>query len=69
MKVRMKDGTCRACRGQLEIVDADDDTLTVRCTSCEEEYQVETDAFGDGGVHYWPNMMADLMGGDHVPQQ
>jgi hypothetical protein len=24
-----------------------------------EEYTVEPDAFNDGGIYYWPNMMAD----------
>jgi DNA-directed RNA polymerase subunit RPC12/RpoP len=52
MLVEMKDGSCRECGGQLEIIDADDDQMTVRCRDCGEEYLVETDAFGDGGMHY-----------------
>lgn len=54
MKVSPKDGTCRECRGELKIIDADDATLTVRCQQCGAEYLVEIDAFGDGGLHFWP---------------
>ena len=44
MRVNPCDGRCRSCGGELEIIDADDATMTVRC-SCGEEYLVETDAF------------------------
>jgi hypothetical protein len=63
VKVNVRDGTCRACHGQLEIIDADDATMTVRCLECEEEYPVETDAFNDGGVVYWPAFMAQALKG------
>ena len=42
MRVNPRDGRCRSCNGQLEIVDAVDDALTVRCESCGEIYDVET---------------------------
>ena len=32
MLVDLKDGRCRSCDSQLEIVDADDDSMEVRCT-------------------------------------
>jgi hypothetical protein len=51
MRVDPKDGTCRECGGILEIIDADDATMTVEC-ECGAAYLVETDAFGDGGLHY-----------------
>ena len=57
MKVLTKDGCCRSCGGTLEIVDADDATMTVEC-ECGECYQVETDAFNDGAMHYYPAVMA-----------
>ncbi len=32
---------------------------------CGEEYRVETDAFGDGGMDYWPDFLAQkLTGGE-----
>lgn len=61
MKVNVRDGTCRACKGELEIVDADDATMTVCCLACGEEYLVETDAFGDGGIGYYPEVMAQKL--------
>src|SRR4051794_14603840 len=65
MRMETKDGTCPSCGGALEIIDADDVTMTVRCLDCQDEYQVETDGLNDAGVHYWPNFMADkLMEGD-----
>jgi len=54
IKVSLKDGRCRECKKQLQIIDAGEDTLTVECTSCGEIYDLETDAFNDGGAHYWP---------------
>jgi hypothetical protein len=47
MRVDRRDGVCRVCRGELQIVDADDATMTVECF-------VEPDAFGDGGMSYYP---------------
>lgn len=59
MLIDTKDGCCRECKaGQLEIVDADEDSLEVECVLCGEAYKVETDAFGDGGVHYHPTFAA-----------
>lgn len=61
--VRRSDGTCRVCGGELRITEADDATMTVEC-DCGEAYVVEPDAFGDGGVDYWPAIMAELEGGE-----
>ncbi len=52
MHVAPKDGTCRECGGELEIIDADDATMTVEC-ECGEVYLVEPDAFGDGAMKYY----------------
>lgn len=30
------------------------------CYVCCDSYPVETDAFNDGGIHYWPSVMAEL---------
>ncbi len=62
MHVDPKDGRCRTCEGALEITDAGDATLTVECVECGDTYQVETDAFGDGCMHYYLNFMADKLG-------
>lgn len=59
MLVKKSDGCCRECNGQLEIIEVDDCTMTCVCLKCEEEYTVEPDAFNDGGIYYWPNMMAE----------
>ena len=65
MLVEMKDGRCRTCDSQLEIVDADDATMTVECIECGDSYPVETDAFGDGCMTYYVGFMAARMeGGD-----
>lgn len=54
MRVATTDGTCRSCGGELEIVDADDATMTVECQGeCGDSYQVEPDAFGDGCMTYY----------------
>ena len=59
MKVNPKDGVCRSCGGELEIVDADDATMTVECQGkCGEVYQVELDAFGDGCMTYYVGFLA-----------
>ena len=60
MLVDLTDGSCRSCGGQLEIVGADDATMEVKCTECGDCYTVETDAFNDGGIRYWPEIMAEL---------
>lgn len=31
MRVNRQDGSCRECGGTLEIIDADDATMTVEC--------------------------------------
>lgn len=32
------------------------------CRECGDCYDVETDAFGDGAIHYWPTFMAEQLG-------
>lgn len=65
MKVDPKDGKCRTCKGTLEIVDADDATMTVDCEDCGDSYAVEPDAFGDGCMVYYLGMLEELhAGGD-----
>ena len=58
MMVDLMDGRCRSCESALQIIDADDATMTVECTECGDEYQVETDAFGDGCMKYYVGFMA-----------
>jgi hypothetical protein len=62
MLVNLADGKCPTCGGQLNIFFADEATLYVECTKfeCLDEFNLEIDAFGDGGITYWPQMMADL---------
>mgnify|MGYP006205695281 CR=1 FL=1 len=48
MRVNPKDGRCRECGSELEIVDADDATMIVECVEGGHLYAVEPDAFGDG---------------------
>lgn len=61
MLVNRKDGSCRSCGQVLEIVDADDATMTVVCTNpeCGDSYPVELDAFGDGCMTYYVAFCAD----------
>lgn len=59
MLVELRDGCCRNCGGQLEIVHAEDALLTVVCLECGDGYDVEPDAFADGGIVYWPQQMAE----------
>lgn len=61
MLVNLSDGACRSCGGQLEITDVDDATMTVICTEpgCSDSYPVETDAFGDGGIDYYPGFLGE----------
>ena len=65
MLVEKKDGSCRECGGVLEITDADDATMTVECTECGETYLVEPDAFGDGCMTYYVEVMARKEEGDY----
>jgi hypothetical protein len=59
MLVDKTDGSCSRCNGQLDIVDVDDVSMTVFCLECEDSYDVETDAFGDGCVKYYIPFMVD----------
>ena len=52
MNVDLEDGGCRSCGGQLKIVGCDDCSLFVEC-ECGDNYQVESDAFGDGCMKYY----------------
>lgn len=64
VQVNPADGRCRTCGGTLTIIDADDATMTVEC-ECGDSYPVETDAFGDECMTYYPAVMARRMeGGD-----
>ncbi len=58
MKVELKDGRCRSCRGQLVIVHVDDLFMEVLCEDCNDSYHVQPDAFGDGAMVYFLDMMA-----------
>lgn len=58
MLVARNDGTCRECGGQLKVIDADDATMTVECQECGDTYLVEPDAFGDGCMTYYVEVMA-----------
>ena len=64
MLVDLEDGQYRECGGQLEITEIDDVSLLVFCTECEEDYAVETDAFGDGCVKYFLPLQATKLGLD-----
>ncbi|MEX2140588.1 MAG: hypothetical protein WD894_15100 [Pirellulales bacterium] len=59
MRVSLQDGKCRNCKGQWEIIEADDATMTVTCLNCGDSSVVEIDAFGDGGMDYWPAFVAE----------
>ncbi len=43
---------CRECKGQLKIIGMGpyEDTIIVECQECGEEYEVEPDFFGLGGL-------------------
>jgi hypothetical protein len=60
MRVEPKDGACRSCGGVLEIIDADDATMSVACQECGDEYLVETDAFGDGCMTHYPGFLSAI---------
>lgn len=65
MRVETKDGSCRECGGALEIIDADDATMTVECEDGGHCYAVEHDAFGDGCMIYLVEFLASRQeGGD-----
>jgi hypothetical protein len=65
MLVAKKDGSCRECGGVLQITDADDATMSVECTECGETYLVEPDAFGDGCMTYYVEVMTRKEEGDY----
>ena len=58
MRVNPLDGRCRSCDGELEIIDVTDATMEVECQKCGESYEVETDAFRDGGMTYYVGFLA-----------
>lgn len=62
MRVDPKDGRCRTCGGPLDIIDADDATMTVACCTCSDTYAVEPDAFGDGAMTYYVDFLAGREG-------
>lgn len=66
MHVDRRHGRCRACGGALDIVDADDATMTVECqeVGCGECYAVEPDAFGDGCMLLYLSIMAGRLEGN-----
>ncbi len=59
MRVDPADGCCRSCNGELQVIDADDATMTVECLNgaCRDSYAVEPDAFGDGAMTYYVGFM------------
>lgn len=61
MLVDPHDGRCRTCDSTLEITDADDATMFVECQECGDAYLVETDAFGDGCMHYYVEFMVSKL--------
>jgi hypothetical protein len=65
MRVEARDGRCRECGGRLTIIAADDATMTVECDD-GHLYSVEPDAFGDGClIYYFDVLMANLGGSQH----
>ncbi len=58
MQVNPCDGRCRECGSRLQIIDVDDATITVACPE-GHSYQVEPDAFGDGCLVYYLELLAD----------
>ncbi len=58
MLVDLKDGKCRSCGEQLKVTGADDATMTVECTECGDSYLVEPDAFDDGCMTYYVEVMS-----------
>jgi hypothetical protein len=60
MLLNLQDGYCRTCGGQLKITSADDAMMEVECTECGDGYTVETNAFNDAGIKYWPEEMVEF---------
>ena len=69
MLVETKDGKCRSCGGQREIIDADDATMTVECQECGDGYLVEPDAFGDGCMTYYVGFQAQFEEADETGEE
>ena len=69
MRVATADGTCRSCHGDLEIIDADDATMTVECQECGDSYLVEPDAFGDGCMTYYVGFLAQFEEPDETGEE
>jgi len=67
MRVNPKDGTCRSCSGELEIVGVTDATMEVECQKCGEIYDVETDAFNDGCMTYYVGFLSEMKGDEDAP--
>jgi len=65
ISVDLQDGHCRTCGGQLTIIAADDATMTVECAECGDLYDVETDAFGDGCMKYYPAFLTGQTEAEH----
>ena len=63
ISIRPTDGVCSECGGSLIVTDANEYSMLVECESCGEVRTMETDAYGDGGIEYWPAIMAELEGG------
>lgn len=63
MRVNLSDGCCRTCGREVEIVDADDATMTVQCVDpvCADCYAVEPDALGDGGLVYYVDLLTERL--------
>ena len=59
MRVDPKDGVCRSRGGELEVIDANDATMTIECLDRGDSYAVEPDAFGDGAMTYYVAVMTD----------
>lgn len=65
MRIDPKDGRCRLCGGTLQVIDADDATMTVECLDeCGDTYLVEPNAFGDGCMTYYVPFLADREAAD-----
>jgi hypothetical protein len=63
--LQRRTGAVAVAGGVLEITDADDATVLVECTECGETYLVEPDAFGDGCMTYYVEVMIRKEEGDH----
>lgn len=44
---------CFRCKtGNLEVIDVDNCSITVFCDECNEEYRIEPDGLGQGGLEW-----------------